>query len=214
MGRATVDVRTAEPADVETLLELAASARAEAGHDPRADAHTHRPRVLGVMGRAEVDVLLAEVGQEPVGVLVLRRGELLPLTGTDAVHVEQLYVRPQWRRRGAARALLMAAAALGDEAGLDRLACSAPSADRETARFLTRLGFAPLVTQRVVPVPALLRRLSGESPAQRRRSAIEQVLAKRRREQARAHAGAGAAPQKGRAAKVSKVFPAVAPRTP
>ncbi|MFP5347858.1 MAG: GNAT family N-acetyltransferase, partial [Actinomycetes bacterium] len=186
----------------------------EAGHDPRADVHTHRSRVLGAMSRTDVDVLLAEVGPEPVGVLVLRRGELLPLTDADAVHVEQLYVRPQWRRRGAARALLMAAAALGDEAGLERLACSAAAGDRETARFLTRLGFAPLVTQRVVPVPALLRRLGGESPAMRRRSAIDQVLAKRRRQQARSDQGAGPVPQPDRTARVGRVFPSVTPRIP
>lgn len=183
MSRATVDVRGAVVADVELLLTLAAAARAEAGQEIRADVTAQRPRILAALARPEVDVLLAEVGHEPVGVLVLRRGELLPLCGSDAVHVEQLYVHPEWRRRGAARSLLLAAASLGEEAGVEKLTCSLPPTDREAARFLARLGFAPLISQRVVPIAGLVRRLTGESPSLRRRSAIEQMLARRRREQ-------------------------------
>jgi GNAT superfamily N-acetyltransferase len=201
VGRTTVDVRHAGRADVETLLDLAAAARSESVQDSRTEVHGQRARILRLLDRPDVEVLVAEAGHEPVGVLVLRRGELLPLSGGDAVHVEQLYVRQQWRRRGAARALLMAAASLGEQAGLEKLACAVPPADRETARFLARLGFAPLVTQRVVPVATLLRRLAGESPSVRRRSAIDQLLAKRRREQ-------------GRTAKPASVLRSVSPRTP
>jgi ribosomal protein S18 acetylase RimI-like enzyme len=181
--RVTVEVRSADVLDVDLLLTLAAAARQEAGHEPRAEQSPVRPRVLAALQRPDVDVLVAEVGQEPVGVLVLRRGELLPLSGTDAVHVEQLFVHPEWRGRGAARALLLRAASLGERAGLEKLVCSAPSTDREAARFLTRLGFAPLVSQRIVPIAGLVRRLTGESPSLRRRSAIDQLLARRRREQ-------------------------------
>ncbi len=183
MPRVTVEVRSADVLDVDLLLMLAAAAREEAGHEPRTDQSPARPRVLAALQRPDVDVLVAEVGQEPVGVLVLRRGELLPLSGTDAVHVEQLFVHPEWRGRGAARALLLRAASLGERAGVEKLVCSAPSTDREAARFLTRLGFAPLVSQRIVPITGLVRRLTGESPSLRRRSAIDQLLARRRREQ-------------------------------
>ncbi|HEX5535348.1 MAG TPA: GNAT family N-acetyltransferase [Actinomycetales bacterium] len=213
MPRVTVEVRSADVVDVELLLELAAAARQEAGHEPRADQSPARPRVLAALQRPDVDVLIAEVGQEPVGVLVLRHGELLPLSGTDAVHVEQLYVHPEWRGRGAARALLLSAASLGERAGGEKLACSAPSTDREAARFLTRLGFAPLVSQRVVPIAGLVRRLTGESPSLRRRSAIDQLLARRRREQARSVRPA-------KAEAMTRVAPravaprAVAPRVP
>jgi ribosomal protein S18 acetylase RimI-like enzyme len=185
VGRSTVDVRSAGPADVDLLLELAAAARAEAGQDPRAESPAQRSRLVSALDRPDVEVFVASAGQQPVGVLVLRRGELVPLCGVDAVHVEQLFVHPQWRRRGAARALLRHAATVGEQVGVEQLTCSTPPADRDAARFLTRLGFAPLVTQRAVPVAGLLRRLAGEDPKQRRRSAVEHLLARRRREQGR-----------------------------
>ena len=189
MGRTSVDVRSAGPRDVELLLTLSAAAWAERcqGVDgiPAAQQPGQRTRLSEALSRPEVEVLLAEVGREPVGVLVLRRGELLPLCGSDAVHVEQLFVQAQWRRRGAARALLTAAATLGEQAGVEELACAVPAANRNAHRFLARLGFAPLVTQRVVPVNVLLRRLTGHNPTARRRSGLEQMLARRRREQGR-----------------------------
>jgi len=211
----TVEVRSADVVDVDLLLSLAAAARAEAGQEPRADHGPQRPRVLAALQRPDVDVLVAEVGHEPVGVLVLRRGELLPLSGTDAVHVEQIYVHPEWRGRGAARALLLVAASLGEQAGVEKLACSAPSTDREAARFLARLGFAPLVSQRVVPIASLVRRLTGESPSLRRRSAIDQLLARRRREQGRSVRPAGSAALRSSAVlRSSASLRSVAPRVP
>lgn len=185
MGRLTVDVRRAGPQDAELVLGLAAAARAQGGWDSRVDVPVHRQRTLTALERPDVEVLVASVGHEPVGVLVLRHGELVPLCGTDAVHIEQFFVLPQWRRRGVARALLRQAASIGEHAGVEQLTCSAPPADRDAARFLARLGFAPFVTQRAVPVAGLLRRLAGESPTLRHRSAVEQLLARRRREKAR-----------------------------
>jgi ribosomal protein S18 acetylase RimI-like enzyme len=181
-----VDVRVAGPDDTALLLVLAASARAEHG-STRPDAGHHRDRLAAALRRADVEVLVAEVGQEPVGVLVLRAGELVPLSGTPAAHVEQLYVHPDWRRRGAARQLLLAAATRGEQQGLGDVVCTVPSSGREAHRFLARLGFVPLVSQRVMPVAALVRRLAGEGAVRRRRPGIEALLARRRREQQDRH---------------------------
>jgi ribosomal protein S18 acetylase RimI-like enzyme len=142
-----------------------------------------RSRLEDLLRRPDVQVMLAHdrPGAEPVGVLVLRRGELLPLTGHQAVHVEQLWVHPEHRKRGVARALLRQAAAVAEQSGLDEVVCSVPPTWREAHRFLARLGFAPLTAQRAVPVPALLRRLAAEGGQPGRRS-VDQVLARRRRE--------------------------------
>ena len=182
MPRAAVDVRVAGPDDASLLLVLAASARAEHG-SPRSDAAHHRDRLAAALRRADVDVFVAEVGQEPVGLLVLRSGELVPLSGTPAAHVEQLYVHPDWRRRGAARQLLLAAATRGEQRGFGDVVCTVPPSGRDAHRFLARLGFVPLVSQRVMPVASLVRRLAGERAVGRRRIGIEQLLARRRREQ-------------------------------
>lgn len=185
MPRAAVEVRSAGVQDAGVLLVLAASARSELGGVPRPEPAHHRDRLSAALRRSDVEVLVAEVGQEPVGLLVLRVGELVPLAGSAACHVEQLFVHPGWRRRGAARQLLLAAASRSEQQGLGDVVCTVPPSGREAHRFLARLGFVPLVSQRVVPVATLVRRLAGERAAGRRRSGIEQLLARRRREQGR-----------------------------
>lgn len=190
MKRAAVTVRGAQPGDLTSLLVLVTLARDDDDPDhqrttepPRSGLVVDRPRLEALLRRTDVQVLLAHdrPGAEPVGVLVLRRGELLPLTGHEAVHVEQLWVHPEHRRRGVARALLRHAAATAEQSGLDEVVCTLPPTWREAHRFLARLGFAPLTAQRAVSVPNLLRRLGSEAGT-RRRSGLEQVLARRRRE--------------------------------
>jgi ribosomal protein S18 acetylase RimI-like enzyme len=198
VGRAAVTVRGAQPGDLTSLLVLVTRARDDDPDHQRTDHRADhqrtglpsrsgfvvdRSRLEALLRRADVQVLLAHdrPGAEPVGVLVLRRGELLPLTGHEAVHVEQLWVHPEHRRRGVARALLRQAAATAEQSGLDEVVCTLPPSWREAHRFLARLGFAPLTAQRAVSVPNLLRRL-GSDAGTRRRTGLEQVLARRRRE--------------------------------
>ena len=184
MPRAAVEVRSADAGDAALLLGLAASARSELGGTPRPEVAHHRDRLATALRRPDVEVLVAEVGREPVGLLVLRVGELVPLSGSSACHVEQLYVHPDWRRRGAARQLLLAAATRGEQQGLGDVVCTVPPSGREAHRFLARLGFVPLASHRVVPVGMLMRRLAGERSPGRRRGGMEQLLARRRREKA------------------------------
>jgi len=182
-----VSVRGAGSADLTSLLVLVSQARQEdqARQGPRLPGLSdERSRLETLLRRTDVQVMLAHdrPGAEPVGVLVLRRGELLPLTGHQAVHVEQLWVHPEHRKRGVARALLRQAAAVAEQSGLDEVVCSVPPTWREAHRFLARLGFAPICAQRAVPVPALLRRLAADGGPARRRTGVDQVLARRRRE--------------------------------
>lgn len=183
--RPVVSVRTAGAVDGAVLLDLAVLAR-ETHASARAMTPGDAVRLELALERPDVQVLLAETltadpPGTPVGVLVLRRGELLPLSGSEAVHVEQLWVHPDHRRRGVARALLRAATTHAQHSGLDEVTCMVPPADREAQRFLARLGFTPLVTRRVVSAAALRRRL-GVEPAGVRSGRLDQLLARRRRE--------------------------------
>lgn len=193
MPRAVVGVRRADVPDVPALMALLEYARAEDGGQRRGQggqwSDLSRERLTQVVTRPDVQVLIAETvlatsqSVVAVGVLVLRHGELLPLDGHPAVHVEQLWVHPDHRRRGAARALLRAAGAIAEQSGLEDVVCAVPPQGREAHRFLARLGFAPLVTHRSVPVASLLRRLSGASEPARRRVSLDQVVIRRRRAQ-------------------------------
>lgn len=193
-------VRTAVPSDAPHVAAVVTAVR-DAGRqgaalrpDPRPVAVAPVPdddvaaAVAASLRRPDVVVLVAEVEQVPVGVLVLRRGEVLPLSPHALAHVDQLAVVPAERRRGIGRALLAAAARTADADGAERIVVSAPPDGREAHRFLARLGFAPLLVQRSASVTALRRSLHGPSARERaggedpRREAVERLLSRRRRE--------------------------------
>ena len=194
MPKHPVDVRRATPEDGDLLVRLVERARLDDESRVRAEhgVLTQRVRVLAALERSDVTVYLACAGQEPVGALTLRLGELLPLTGAEAVHVEQLFVDPDWRRRGVARQLLAAAATTAEHYGSTQMVCATSPGVREAQRFLARLGFAPLVVHRVVPLTTLRRRLAGEVPGGRRKAAVDLVLAQRRQARAKTVAKAAA----------------------
>lgn len=181
MVRSSVEVRRAEPGDVELLLRLVDRARDEEHLPVRPHSAAHRSRVLEALGRDEVTMFLAFCGLEPVGAVVLREAEMVPLSGRAAVHIEHLFVDPSWRRRGVAHLLLSAAATATEQLGATELVCAASAGDREAQRFLARLGFTPLVVSRTVSAAALRRRLAL-SGVDGRRTAVNKVLARRRRE--------------------------------
>jgi GNAT superfamily N-acetyltransferase len=180
MVRSSVDVRRAEVGDVDLLLRLVDRACLEEHLPVRPHSEAHHSRVLKALDRDDVTVFVACSGLEPVGAVVLRAAELVPLSGQDAVHIEHLFVDPDWRRRGVAHLLLSAAATATEQLGAPDLVCATAPGDREAQRFLARLGFAPLVVHRTISTASLRRRLSGHGGP--RRTAVEKVIARRRRE--------------------------------
>ncbi len=190
MHRSPVVVRRALSSDAEVLAAL--HARLYPAHGTAG----LRPRLTAALARADVEVQLAVVAgagrdDRVVGVLVLRLCEPVALRPGGAVHVEQLWVDPEWRRRGVARSLLAAAARTAEGLGVDDLACAVPAGSpsgREVHRFLARLGFGPAVTLRTADVGRLQRRLLGAAAGAsaaadpRRRTALDQLVARRRRQ--------------------------------
>jgi len=199
MSRRSVDVRRAAADDVDLLIELAVRARTDEGFD-RPSAHpddaSRRAHLLAALEGSGTEVHLAMAGEDAVGALVLRIGDLMVLTGATTVHIEQLYVCPAWRHRGVARQLLTAAVAAGERHGAEDVACVLPPGGRDLQRFFARLGFAPLVTLRAVPLARLRSRLAGGHVDGRRRVALDQLVARRRRQldrpEAVGHPGAAA----------------------
>lgn len=83
-------------------------------------------------------------------------GELLDVLAVRASH---LVVHDDYRRRGAGRALIAAAAAYAEELGCEYVTLGASPTSREANRFFARLGFAPAVMRRVATVGCLRRNL-------------------------------------------------------
>ena len=138
-------------------------------------------RLRQICGDPASRTVLAVVGAEPVGMTILAAAPATPLSDELAVHVHYLYVRDRFRRRGAGRAMLAAAAAFAEEVGAEHVTTSAPPQLRDTNRFLARLGFAPVVVRRSVPVVVLRRRLVAAGVA-----AADHILARRRMKRLRA----------------------------
>lgn len=168
---------------------LAAAAEAPEGSTASAGA------VAALLAHPDVDVLLAlsADGERPevVGLAVLRRGQVVLPAPAVVVHVEQLWVDPAWRRRGVGHQLVAAAAACAEAAGADEVSAAAASGQRDVQRFLARLGFARPMVVRSAPLPVLRSRLAAAGPAagvrrDRRRAALDELVARRRRQLDRA----------------------------
>ena len=187
MTRPTVDVRRAGVADVEDLIMLWTLAREELNRSGRAPGlgsalpDQFRGRIEQAIRREELHVAIARWGGQPVGYALMRLSCPTPLVENIALYLEHLFVQPEYRRHGVARALLATVAATAERHGAEQIVASAPPSARDTHRYLARLGFSPMVVRRVAPTAVLRRRLSGES----RRGGLEDLLSRRRSLRAR-----------------------------
>jgi GNAT superfamily N-acetyltransferase len=123
-------------------------------------------------------VLVATIDgdDEVIGFCVLFRQPFAPLYDGCSVQVHYLHVAERCRRRGVGRALVAAAATFAEEVSAEHVVTNVYPQLRDCNRFFARLGFAPVITRRVVALPALRRRLAVEA----RTGSVDEVLARRR----------------------------------
>jgi GNAT superfamily N-acetyltransferase len=165
--------RVARPHDLAAVLALVRQHRAEAhaegvltGQTPgAAAAEGFRALLADPSHRVVLAVLPAGAGagrtEEAAGLVVLGLDPLSVVLGTPQVTVDNLVVAPQHRRRGAGAVLLAAAAVYAEEVGADHLVATVGGHEAERQRFLSRMGFAPLTTRRIVPREMLVRSLTA-----------------------------------------------------
>jgi ribosomal protein S18 acetylase RimI-like enzyme len=169
--RSRVVTRVARPDDLPAVLALVRQHRAESrargvltGQTPgTADAAGFRRLLEDPRHRVVLAVLpaAADVPERPVGLLVLGSDPLSAVLGVPQVTVDNLVVDPLHRRRGAGAMLLAAAAAYAEEAGAAHVVATVGGSEAERQRFLSRMGFAPLATRRIVPRETLVRSLAA-----------------------------------------------------
>lgn len=86
-------------------------------------------------------IFVAEAGERPVGFLFAELDSTAPGSGPAGPSwIHELYVEPDWRRRGVARALVGAATGFFGEQGRPRFAVRVESANQEGLRFWRELG--------------------------------------------------------------------------
>jgi GNAT superfamily N-acetyltransferase len=182
--RGPVEVRRAGIDDLDDVLALWAEGREEVTRLGRASptAEQVAPRLAMALDRGEVEVLLASWEGRPSGFVILRSTSLTFMMDSPSLSIDQLYVLPDARRHGVARAMLTQVAARAERQGADQIVSTVTPWARDTHRFFARLGFSPLAVRRAVAPPTLRRRLAGES----RRGTLEDLLSRRRSLRARA----------------------------
>jgi GNAT superfamily N-acetyltransferase len=177
-----VDVRRAGARDVQPALSMCLQARSEWCRGTRAaDVERLRDRLSETIEDPSRLLLMARVHDRVVGLLLLRTTAVLPLTDQPALHVEQLFVAPSARGAGVGRALLSAAATVAERLGTEQVVALAPPHARQAHRFLARMGFAPLMVQRIVPT-SVLRRRTGNAAF---RADLNEMIWRRRSQRAR-----------------------------
>lgn len=128
-------------------------------------------------------ILVAEVEEAVGGAAYLRVGLTSPLDAEPALHVSHLKVSPEFSTPLLGEALLEGALTWAEERGIGTVLAGSTTTDRETNRFLARLGLGQVGVLRAATVPALRARLLRDSPPGRLGRATRrtgQVVAARR----------------------------------
>lgn len=133
-------------------------------------------RLARAVQRDGVVVFVATVEGLPVGYAWVYDQATSILLDAPSMAIEEIFVRPEWRRRGVARSLLLSVGSHAQRLGAEHITSSVPTHARDANRTFARLGFAPQTTRRVAPTSLLMRRLRGGQS-----SPLENLMLNRRR---------------------------------
>ena len=162
----TVRTREATAEDLSAVADLWEELRASGGRlgpfGPPASSLSIRDRLESLRADDDHRVVLAEVEDEIVGLAVLSRLPITPISDVESVQISFMHVRNDRRRRGVGRAIVDSAAHFAQDVGADYVTVGVFPGSRETNRYFARLGFSPLVTRRAVPTTQLQKRLAGD----------------------------------------------------
>lgn len=157
MSRVPAVVRDAVEGDAAGLATLWADVLVRPGAEGVGlPSVTEAQRAIARFAEAkDIRVLVADVDGEVVGGIFLRVSLLSPLHPDRALHMSHLQVDPRFLRHGVGRALLEAGVTWAEQLGVETVLAGAPAADRDTNRFLARLGLAQVAVLRFGSVAAL-----------------------------------------------------------
>jgi ribosomal protein S18 acetylase RimI-like enzyme len=188
VSRGNVRVRPAATSDITELISLSVE-NGVADHVGRrgrkGDSDTLADRYLSLLSDMDRLVLVAidEATAQLVGYAVMLEERVGVLAPTATLYISHLLVAPNFRKRGAGRALLTGAVRHAEDREIDHVVVGVQTGARDANRYLARLGFAPLVVRRIASVATLRRSLgivdSIDRVALRRRRTVRGVLPSR-----------------------------------
>ncbi len=188
MSRGNVRVRPAATSDITELISLSVEngvADHVARRGRKGDPDSLIERYVSLLSDPDRLVLVAidEATDQLVGYAVLLEEQVGVLLPTATLYISHLLVAPNFRKRGAGRALLTGAVRHAEDRDIDHVVVGVQAAARDANRYLARLGFAPLVVRRIASISTLRRSLgivdSIDRVALRRRRTVRGVLPSR-----------------------------------
>lgn len=197
MSRGLVSVRVAGRQDAAAVARLWEGLLPRPAGEESTEDDAERIALAIDRHSGEVDnrIVVAEVDGHVAGTAYLRVGLFSPLDPDRTMHVSHLHVCSEASSAEVRAALLEAATDWAEERGIATLLAGSAPTDRDTNRFLARLGLGQVGVLRATPVPALRARLlrdrdAATSPRSVSRGARRtgQVVAMRR-SQRRSRAG-------------------------
>lgn len=163
MARRTVDVTPVDRDDLRDVMGLWLAARVDSGSSKEAAGRALTDgRLSTALRRPGVHSFVARMDGEPVGYAIASENPF-GLSPQAELAIEQLWVGPDARRHGVAKSLLAAVLSTAERSGCEVVVSNVPTASRDANRFFARLGFASVITRRVVSTSALRRKLAPES---------------------------------------------------
>ncbi len=135
-------VRPAVPADVPAVFRMKRALARDEGNEAVLRASERDWLRDGFGAGARFHCLVAEAGEEPVG-MVTYSAVYMTALGGPIFTVQDLYVEPRHRKLGAGRALLARVAAAALERGVPLIELSVMDAN-PARKFYRRLGFGHL----------------------------------------------------------------------
>ena len=165
MPRSPVTARRATVDDIPALVGLWQELRQLGGRAERAMNPVAIPdidvRLREAIAGDECHVVLASADGEPAGMAIYRPIQPDPLSDSRVLQMTHVIVTPGKRRRGVGRALLAAGADIAERLAVEHVGVGVYPSLRDASRFYARLGFAPVVVQRIAPIGVLRRRLGA-----------------------------------------------------
>lgn len=165
MPAVSVRIREVQESDLGAVVDLWEELRGAGGRlgpfGTPATAAGVRERLAALAADSAHRVIVAEIDQNVVGLAVLSRLPLTPISDVESVQISFMHVRNDRRRRGVGRAIVEGGASFAGEIGADYVTVGVFPSSRETNRYFARLGFAPLVVRRAIATSKLQHRLAG-----------------------------------------------------
>ena len=140
MARRTVDVVPVDRDDLRDVTGLWLAARVDSGSSKEAASRCVTDgRLSTALCRPGVHAFVARLDGEPVGYAITTENPF-GLSPQAELAIEQLWVGPEARRHGVAKALIAAVLATAERSGCELVVSNVPTTSRDANRFFARLG--------------------------------------------------------------------------